>query len=183
MRWPRRSLGAPGVGRNGLMAMDAYRDGDHVVIALDVPGVDPDSIDLTVDKNVLNVTAERNWKPAEGQEEIIVSERRQGKFTRQMFLGDSLEADAIEANYDRGVLTLTVPVAEQAKPRRVNISTGGSSQAIPANATSAEEDGRSDAANLRWPRAEPDSEPTHGHRHIFWNRSASHRLHGQLCRR
>src|SRR4051794_15082428 len=92
--------------RGGVMAMDAYRDNDRVIVRLDLPGVDPDSIDLTVDRNVLTVTAERNWEPAEGQD-VILTERRQGRFNRQVFLGDSLDTDGIEASYDRGVLTLT----------------------------------------------------------------------------
>jgi HSP20 family protein len=122
---------APGAGRGTVMAMDAYRDGDRVVVHLDLPGVDPDSIELTVEKNVLTVTAERAWEPSEGQD-VIVSERRQGRFTRQLFLGDSLDADRVEASYDRGVLTLIVPVTEQAKPRRVQVLTSSESQPIEA---------------------------------------------------
>ena len=88
---------APGVARASVMAMDAYRDGDRVIVHLDIPGIDPDSIDLTVEKNVLSVTAERNWEPSEGQE-VLVSERRHGRFTRQLFLGDSLDPDRVEAS-------------------------------------------------------------------------------------
>jgi HSP20 family protein len=116
------------------MAMDAYRDGDRVVVQLDLPGVDPESIELTIDRNVLTVTAERGWEASEGQE-IIVSERRQGRFTRQLFLGDSLDADKVAAKYDRGVLTLEVPVAEHDKPRRVPVLSG-SSESIEAGSTS-----------------------------------------------
>jgi HSP20 family protein len=125
----------PGVSRGTVMAMDAYRDGDHVVVHLDLPGVDPESIDVTVEKNVVAVTAEREWKPSEGQD-VIVSERRQGRFTRQLFLGENLDPDHIEASYDRGVLTLTVPVAEQAKPRKVRILSGSESQPIETTASS-----------------------------------------------
>jgi len=104
-----------------VLPMDAYRRGDQFVVHLDLPGTDPDSVDLTVERNVLTVKAERSW--ARGQEdEVLISERPQGVFTRQLFLGESLDAEAIEANYDQGVLTLTIPVAEQAKPRRVAIS-------------------------------------------------------------
>jgi HSP20 family protein len=120
---------APGVARANVMAMDAYRDGDRVVIHLDLPGIDPDTIDLTVEKNVLTITAERRWEPPEGQE-MLVSERRQGRFTRQLFLGESLDADRIDASYDRGVLTVTIPVAEQAKPRKVQIQSGSESRPI-----------------------------------------------------
>ena len=120
---------APGVARANVVTMDAYRDGDRVIVRLDIPGVDPDSIDLTVEKNVLSVTAERAWEPSEGQE-VLVSERRQGRFTRQLFLGDSLDPDRVEASYDRGVLTLTIPVAEQAKPRKVEVLSSSSGQPI-----------------------------------------------------
>jgi len=111
---------APGPGRSTLMAMDAYRQGDQLVVLLDLPGVDASAIDMTVDQNVLTIAAERRWEPADGQE-VIIAERRQGRFTRQLFLGDTLDADRIQATYDRGVLTVSVPVAEEAKPRRVEI--------------------------------------------------------------
>jgi len=129
-----------GTGQNGArtagMPMDAYRQGDQVVVHFDLPGVDPASIELTVDRNVLTVKAERRWERSEGTE-VVVSERTQGTFTRQLFLGETLDADRIEANYEQGVLTLRVPVAEQAKPRRIEIggSQSGQSQAIPANST------------------------------------------------
>ena len=104
-----------------VLPMDAYRRGEHFVVHLDLPGTDPSSVELTVERNVLTVKAERSW--ARGQEdEVLISERPQGVFTRQLFLGESLDTDAIEAHYDQGVLTLTIPVAEQAKPRRVAIS-------------------------------------------------------------
>jgi HSP20 family protein len=108
------------------MPIDAYRDGDRFIIRFDLPGVDRDSIELTAEKNVLTVRAERNWTPGEGQE-VVVAERPQGTFTRQVFLGESLDVDHITATYDQGVLTLVVPVAEQAKPRRVEIAEGSSS--------------------------------------------------------
>ena len=114
-----------GNGRLPVMPMDAYRHGDRFVVHLDVPGVDPSSIELTVEKNVLTVSAERRWAPAEG-DQVLVSERPQGSFSRQLFLGDGLDADRIEADYDTGVLTVTVPVAEQAKPRKVEISSSNS---------------------------------------------------------
>jgi len=101
--------------------MDAYRRGDHFVVHLDLPGTDPTSVEFTVERNVLTVKAERAWA-RDQEDEVLISERPQGVFTRQLFLGESLDTDAIEANYDKGVLTLTIPVAEQAKPRRVAIS-------------------------------------------------------------
>lgn len=107
-----------------VMPMDAYRRNGDFVVHFDLPGVDPTSIDLTVEKNVLTVTAERHFARAEG-DEITVSERPQGRFNRQLFLGDSLDADRITANYDQGVLTLHIPIAERAKPRKVEVSAGG----------------------------------------------------------
>ncbi|MDQ1620662.1 MAG: hypothetical protein QOE19_3231 [Actinomycetota bacterium] len=109
--------------RPTAMPMDAYRDNDQFVVRFDLPGVDPSSIDLTVEKNVLTVRAERMWEPEEGQE-VIVQERPQGVFTRQLFLGEGLDAERVEASYNDGVLTLTIPVAEQAKPRKVNVISG-----------------------------------------------------------
>lgn len=121
-----------------VMPMDAYRREDRFVVHFDVPGVDPSSIELTVEKNVLTVSADRRWEPAEG-DQVLISERPQGSFSRQLFLGEGLDADRIEATYDNGVLSVTVPVAEQAKPRRVEISGSGrgKSQAIEADSSAA----------------------------------------------
>jgi HSP20 family protein len=107
-----------------VLPMDAYRRGDHFVVHFDLPGADPDSIELTVERNVLTVKAERSWARGE-EDEVLVNERPQGVFSRQLFLGESLDAERVEASYDNGVLTLTIPVAEQAKPRRVAISGSG----------------------------------------------------------
>jgi HSP20 family protein len=104
--------------------MDAYRRGDRFFVHLDLPGVDPDSIELTCEQNVLTVRAERRFQTKD-EDELIVSERPQGVFSRQLFLSDALDSDAIEANYDQGVLTLELPVAEQAKPRRIQIGRSG----------------------------------------------------------
>lgn len=120
--------------RAPMVPMDAYRDGDHFYVHLDLPGVDPDSIDLTVEQNVLTVSADRRWSRDEGTQ-VVISERPQGSFTRQLFLGEGLDADRIDARYENGVLTLSIPVAEQAKPRKVAISHGAGAQAIEANAT------------------------------------------------
>jgi HSP20 family protein len=107
--------------RPAAMPMDAYRQGDHFVVHFDLPGVDPASIDLTVEKDVLTVSTERRWEPAEDAQ-VVASERPQGSFSRQLFLGKGLDADRVEASYRDGVLTVTIPVAEQAKPRKVQIS-------------------------------------------------------------
>jgi HSP20 family protein len=122
--------------RPAVMPMDAYRQGDHFVVHFDLPGVDPSSIDLTVEKNVLTVSAERHWQPDEGNQ-VVVAERPQGRFSRQLFLGEGLDPDGIEATYDGGVLTVQVPVAEQAKPRKVQVTSTGSSAAIETGSTAA----------------------------------------------
>jgi HSP20 family protein len=111
------------VARSPWMPMDAVRRGDHVEVHFDLPGVRPDSIDLTVERNVLTVKAERAWWPEDG-DEVLARERTQGTFSRQVMLGEALDADALEAHYDQGVLTVRIPVAEKAKPRKVEIHTG-----------------------------------------------------------
>jgi HSP20 family protein len=122
--------------RPSVMPMDAYRQGDHFVAHFDLPGVDASSIDVTVEKNVLTVTAERQWQLAEDQQ-VLASERPQGRFSRQLFLGEGLDPDGVEARYDAGVLTVTIPVAEQAKPRKVEITSGGQHKAIEAESAAA----------------------------------------------
>jgi len=107
--------------------VDAYRRGNEFKVHLDVPGVDPDSIELTVEKDVLTVRASRSWLPAEG-DQIQVTERAQGEFSRQLFLGESLDREHITATCEDGVLTITIPVAEQAKPRKVQVSAEGSGE-------------------------------------------------------
>src|SRR6187455_723146 len=105
-------LGTPA--RPALMTMDAWRDGDEFVVEFDLPGVDPDSVDLDVERNVLTVKAER---PAlNGDRELIAAERPRGVFSRQLILGDNLDTENVGASYASGVLTLRIPVAEQAKP-------------------------------------------------------------------
>jgi HSP20 family protein len=105
--------------RGSVLAMDAYREDDSFVVQLDLPGVDPDSIDLTVERNQLTVRAERRWNY--GGRELVARERPQGTFTRQLFLGESLDAEHIDADYEQGVLTLRIPVTEQARPRKIQV--------------------------------------------------------------
>jgi HSP20 family protein len=107
--------------RPAVMPMDAYRDGEHFVVAFDVPGVEPSSIDLDVERNVLTVRAERSVSARDGVDYQVV-ERPRGVFSRQLFLGDTLDTEHIEASYHTGVLTLRIPVAEQAKPRKIEIT-------------------------------------------------------------
>jgi HSP20 family protein len=111
-------------GRTPWMPMDAFRKGDHVEVLFDLPGVRPDSIELTVERNVLTVKAERSWFPPEEGAEVLARERTQGTFSRQVLLGEALDADRVEAHYDQGVLRVTIPVTEKAKPRKVEIHSG-----------------------------------------------------------
>ena len=102
-----------------VMPMDAWREGDRFVIEFDLPGVSPESVDLDVERNVLTVSAERVSR--NGDWEMLASERPRGRFSRQLVLGDNLDLDRLEAAYDAGVLRLTVPVAEKAKPRKIEV--------------------------------------------------------------
>jgi HSP20 family protein len=101
--------------------VDAYRQGNEFKVLLDLPGVDPSSIELTVEKDILDVRATRDWVQVEG-DQIQMTERPHGEFRRQLFLGESLDREHITATYENGVLTATIPVAEQAKPRKVEIT-------------------------------------------------------------
>lgn len=107
-------------GGGTYMAADAYRRDDAFVLHLDMPGVDSDSIDLTVEKSTLTVTAERRWESDEGIQ-VMMHERPTGTFTRRFFLGEGLDTEAIEAGYDQGVLTVRIPVREAAKPRKITV--------------------------------------------------------------
>jgi HSP20 family protein len=108
--------------RPTAMPMDAYRSGDEFVVAFDLPGVAPDAIELDVERNVLTVKAERRPSVTGDNVEMQVAERPLGAFSRQLFLGDTLDTDHIQAHYDAGVLTLRIPVAEAAKPRKIAIT-------------------------------------------------------------
>ena len=116
-----------GANRGSFMPADAYRLDDRFYLHLDLPGIDPDSVDITVEKNTLTISAERKWE-RDDQLQVLISERPHGSFSRQFFLGDSLDTDHIEAGYDHGVLTVTVPIAETAKARKIEV--GSAHQAI-----------------------------------------------------
>lgn len=128
-RLTQQALGS--AARPSAMPMDAYRSGDSFYVHFDLPGIKADSISLTVEQNVLTVRAERAPVRADGAE-MIVAERPNGVFTRQVFLGESLDADNIAADYSAGVLTLTIPVREQAKPRSIQITSSDDRQAVTA---------------------------------------------------
>lgn len=124
-RLAQAATGAPA--RPTVMTMDAYRDGERFTVHFDLPGVEPGSIELTVEKNMLEVRAQRAWDRGEGTE-VVAAERPHGAFSRQLLLGDGLDADHIEADYTNGVLTLHIPVAERAKPRRIAVSSSGANR-------------------------------------------------------
>lgn len=115
--------------RPAVMPMDAYRSGDEFVVHFDLPGVSPDSIDLDVERNVLSVRAERSLDYGDNAD-VQVSERPRGVFSRQLFLGESLDTEHIQATYDAGVLTVRIPVADQAKPRKISIQGGSAAKQI-----------------------------------------------------
>ena len=106
--------------RPAAMPMDAWQEDGQFVVAFDLPGVDIESVDLNVERNVLTVRAERK-DPTGPDTELIASERPRGVFSRQLILGDTLDTENVKASYDLGVLTLRIPVAEQAKPRKIEI--------------------------------------------------------------
>jgi HSP20 family protein len=136
-RLAQQVLGTPA--RPAAMPIDAYRHGDEFVVEFDLPGVDAGSIDLVVEKNVLTVHAQRQRHAVDGVE-MLAAERPQGTFSRQLFLGEGLDTDRIDASYADGVLTLRLPVAEKAKPRRVPITVAEpKTTAIDANAEESSE--------------------------------------------
>jgi len=114
--------------RPALMAMDAWRDHDKFVVEFDLPGIDVDSIDLDVERNVLTVRADRPAR--EGIEELVAAERPRGLFSRQLMLGDTLDTDKVTASYQAGVLRLEIPVAEKSKPRKISVTTADDRTAV-----------------------------------------------------
>jgi len=120
-RLSQQLTGSPGTAaRPSAMPMDAWRAGDEFVVEFDLPGVEPGSVDLDVERNVLTVRAER--PPLTSDQELLAAERPRGVFSRQLILGDNLDAERVRAAYDAGVLTLRIPVAERAKPRKIQIT-------------------------------------------------------------
>ena len=115
--------------RPAAMPMDAWQEDGEFVVAFDLPGVSPDTVDLNVERNVLTVRAERR-DPTQPNVELVVAERPRGVFSRQLILGDTLDTEHIKATYDFGVLTLRIPVAEQAKPRKIAIESKGQQHEI-----------------------------------------------------
>ena len=114
--------------RPAAMPMDAWRDGDEFIVEFDLPGIDPSAVDVDVERNVLTVRADRSELTE--KTELLAAERARGVFSRQLILGDNLDTDKVEASYQGGVLRLQIPVAEQAKPRKIAITSADEHRAI-----------------------------------------------------
>jgi HSP20 family protein len=126
-----QQLMAPGTwSRPSAMPMDAYREGDEYVVAFDLPGVTTDAIDIDVERNMLTVKAERRPAPKTENAKMELSERPLGVFSRQIVLADALDTEHIQADYNAGVLTLRIPIAERARPRKISISVGSDRKEI-----------------------------------------------------
>ncbi len=109
--------------------LDVYRKGDKFIVRVDLPGIDPDSLDVSIEKNVLSIKAERTWAPSDG-DEVLIAERPQGTFTRRLFLSEGLDSEQISASYEFGVLTVTVPVAASAKSRKIDVALGAPDERV-----------------------------------------------------
>ncbi|MFR9752891.1 Hsp20/alpha crystallin family protein [Nocardia sp. 004] len=116
--------------RPALMPMDAWREGDEFLVELDLPGIDPKSLDLDIERNVVTVRASR--PTLDSNREMIAAERSRGVFSRQLFLGEGLDTNRIRADYTDGVLRLVIPVAEKAKPRKIEVEHSSRREAINA---------------------------------------------------
>ena len=133
-RFTQQALGT--AARPAVMPMDAWREGDVFFVEFDLPGIDQDTLDLDIERNVVTVRAER---PAvDPNREMLATERPRGVFSRQLVLGENLDTDRIEASYQEGVLRLRVPVAERAKPRKITIGRGDAHRTLNDKATKRE---------------------------------------------
>ncbi len=122
--------------RPAVMPMDAWREGEEFVVEFDLPGINADSLDIDIERNVVTVRAER---PAvDPKREMLATERPRGVFSRQLVLGENLDTEKIEASYHEGVLRLRIPVAEKAKPRKISIERGDGRKAINDNTSKRE---------------------------------------------
>ncbi|MCU1571688.1 MAG: heat-shock protein Hsp20 [Naasia sp.] len=117
-----------------LMPMDLFRDGDHYVLSADLPGIDPGSVDIDVDGQLLTIRAERTLGNGDGVK-WLARERQAGSFLRQLNLGQGIDTERISATYENGVLSVTIPVSERAKPRKIEVGTGSSSNTITVGTT------------------------------------------------
>lgn len=126
-RLAQQIMGVGTTSRPAIMPMDAWREGDTFVLEFDLPGIAPDTLDLDVERNVLTIRAER--PAASGDWELLASERPKGLFSRQLVLGDNVDLERVDAAYTDGVLRLRIPVAEKAKPRKIEVTRGGAQKA------------------------------------------------------
>lgn len=121
-----RLLGRYGFGEGGSRSLglpvDVYRMGDEFIVEVDVPGVDPEKLDVTVERNMLSIAGER--PPRHDDAEVVLCERPHARFSRQMYLGENLDTGGVQASYDNGVLTIRIPVSQQARPRKIDIGSG-----------------------------------------------------------
>ncbi|MFD4476661.1 Hsp20/alpha crystallin family protein [Streptomyces sp. NPDC058471] len=129
-RMAQQLLGPGTSPRPSVMPMDAYREGDEYVVAFDLPGVSPDALDIDVERNMLTVKAERRPAAKPDDVQMELSERPVGAFSRQIVLADTLDTEHIHADYDAGVLTLRIPIAERAKPRKISVGVGSGHKEI-----------------------------------------------------
>jgi len=129
-RLAQQFLPAGTAARPTTMPMDAFRDGDEYVVAFDLPGVSSEAIDIDVERNMLTVKARRERPTGRDEAQMELSERPMGVFSRQILLADTLDTGGIRADYEAGVLTLRIPIAERAKPRRIAIGANPDRKAI-----------------------------------------------------
>ncbi|MGW2822724.1 Hsp20/alpha crystallin family protein [Streptomyces sp. NPDC001443] len=129
-RMAQQMMGPGTWSKPSVMPMDAYREGDEYVVAFDVPGVTADAIDIDVERNMLTVKAERRPVATADGVKVELSERPLGVFSRQIVLADTLDTERIQADYEAGVLTLRIPIAERAKPRKISIGVGSAHKEI-----------------------------------------------------
>jgi HSP20 family protein len=130
-----------------FMPIDLYRDGDHYILNADLPGVDPGSVDVDVDGQLLTLRAERTARGEHGGTKWLARERPSGSFLRQLNLGDGIDTEHISADYNNGVLSVTIPVSERTKPRKVAISAGGNSSESRPEVTSGRDSGAENTAS------------------------------------
>src|SRR3954451_22514859 len=124
-------VGAGTTSRPVVMPMDAWREGDTFVLEFDLPGVEPDTLDIDIERNVLTLRAERAAR--NGDWEMLASERPTGLFSRQLVLGDNLDLDHVDSHYAAGGLRRRIPLAEKAKPRKIEVTAPGNRSGSPEN--------------------------------------------------
>jgi HSP20 family protein len=128
--------------------MDVYRDGDKYVVEMDLPGVDPSSIDVNIERNLLTVTAEGQSKHEEA-DEVIVCERRHVRYRRQLFLGENVNTDDVNASYENGVLRLEIPISKEQPSRKIEVTTDEGSKTLPDDSSATQAQGDTQASGQR----------------------------------